>query len=384
MQSSSTRRRARYQARQARAVAAADGAPRPAGERRRDRVRPAAAPTAPPRASGRRRDAAAAVHKYAQPAQTGPRNQPRRDAQVQALTRRRPPPSAVDRHEPRRLADSGSRSRLRDVPDFPEPGRPLQGHHAAARRRRRRSRGRRATSPTRHAGQVDVVVGIEARGFILGAAGGLRARHRLRAGAQGRQAAGRDPGESTTTSSTAPPRSRCTPTPSRPGERVLVVDDVLATGGTAAATCELLERAGAKVVAFEVRGRARPSSAAASVSRTGRPRPVGAPRRHLSGATVTDVAPRHHDCHERGPLRTAGAVLAPSPRPRARRLARGSGGDPRARRQPGARAAAAGGARQPPQGRPVASSSGPTPSPSGPTRARCARAATPTSPTRSP
>ena len=35
------------------------------------------------------------------------------------------------------------------------------------------------------------------------------------------------------------------------GARVLVVDDILATGGTAVATCDLLERAGAKVVAFE-------------------------------------------------------------------------------------------------------------------------------------
>ncbi len=29
------------------------------------------------------------------------------------------------------------------------------------------------------------------------------------------------------------------------------MDDILATGGTAVATCDLLERAGAKVVAFE-------------------------------------------------------------------------------------------------------------------------------------
>jgi adenine phosphoribosyltransferase len=33
-----------------------------------------------------------------------------------------------------------------------------------------------------------------------------------------------------------------------PGERVLIVDDVLATGGTARATAELVERLGAKVM----------------------------------------------------------------------------------------------------------------------------------------
>jgi adenine phosphoribosyltransferase len=34
--------------------------------------------------------------------------------------------------------------------------------------------------------------------------------------------------------------------------KVAVVDDVLATGGTVAATCELLERAGAEVVSISV------------------------------------------------------------------------------------------------------------------------------------
>ena len=35
-----------------------------------------------------------------------------------------------------------------------------------------------------------------------------------------------------------------------PGERVLVIDDVLATGGTAAATARLVERLGAEVIGF--------------------------------------------------------------------------------------------------------------------------------------
>ncbi|BCB74219.1 hypothetical protein Pflav_006290 [Phytohabitans flavus] len=37
-----------------------------------------------------------------------------------------------------------------------------------------------------------------------------------------------------------------------PGERVLVVDDVLATGGTAATTLDLVERAGGTVAGFTV------------------------------------------------------------------------------------------------------------------------------------
>jgi len=37
-----------------------------------------------------------------------------------------------------------------------------------------------------------------------------------------------------------------------PGERVLVVDDILATGGTAAAACTLVERLGAEVVEVAV------------------------------------------------------------------------------------------------------------------------------------
>ena len=55
-----------------------------------------------------------------------------------------------------------------------------------------------------------------------------------------------------TTWSTAPPRSRCTPRTCSAGDRVLVIDDVLATGGTAEASLELIRRAGAEVAGVAV------------------------------------------------------------------------------------------------------------------------------------
>ena len=92
-------------------------------------------------------------------------------------------------------------------------------------RHRRRRQGRRHGGPRVHPRR----------------AGRAGARRRLRAGAQGRQAAARRPTRCPTPWSTARPRSRCTRTRIAPGERVLMVDDVLATGGTAAATRQLVE-----------------------------------------------------------------------------------------------------------------------------------------------
>jgi adenine phosphoribosyltransferase len=141
-------------------------------------------------------------------------------------------------------------SRLRDVPDFPQPGvvfkdfTPLLADGPAF-------GALIADMAARYRGEVDVVVGIEARGFILAAA----VAYELGIGMVPVRKAGKVPGETLTQSydleyGTAEIEVRTDAF--EPGHRVLVLDDVLATGGTAAACAELVERAGASVTAVEV------------------------------------------------------------------------------------------------------------------------------------
>ena len=62
---------------------------------------------------------------------------------------------------------------------------------------------------------------------------------------------------SATISSTAVTASRCTTTRSKSGQRVLIVDDLLATGGTARATVDLVKQLGGQVEGRGVPDRAR-------------------------------------------------------------------------------------------------------------------------------
>ncbi|MFN8077333.1 MAG: adenine phosphoribosyltransferase [Kineosporiaceae bacterium] len=101
------------------------------------------------------------------------------------------------------------------------------------------------------AGGVDLVVGIEARGFILAAPVATA----LGAGFVPVRKAGKLPWR--TLSATyaleyGEAEIEVHEDAVRPGQRVLVVDDVLATGGTAAAAIDLLERLGAVVVELVV------------------------------------------------------------------------------------------------------------------------------------
>lgn len=129
---------------------------------------------------------------------------------------------------------------IREVADFPQPGvlfRDLAPLFADAAAFRTAVDGLVAPVP-----QVDVVIGVEARGFLLGAA----VAYALGAGVVGVRKPGKLPVVSDRESYALEYGAASLELAHgvlRSGQRALVVDDVLATGGTVAATCALAERA---------------------------------------------------------------------------------------------------------------------------------------------
>ncbi|MDC4233229.1 adenine phosphoribosyltransferase [Actinomyces sp. B33] len=103
----------------------------------------------------------------------------------------------------------------------------------------------------RYAGRIDAVAGLESRGFILGAPVAAQ----LGIGMLTIRKAGKLPGrvigvDYALEYGTA--RMEIHPEAVEEGSRVLIVDDVLATGGTAGASVELLRRCGAEIEAIAV------------------------------------------------------------------------------------------------------------------------------------
>lgn len=140
-------------------------------------------------------------------------------------------------------------SHIIDVPDFPQPGvvfkdlTPLFADGEAFRSI--------VDAIVDHYGRdsFDQVVGIEARGFVLAAAVAYAAG----VGVVPVRKAGKLPRETVQTSyqlEYGQASIELHADAFRPGERVLVVDDVLATGGTAEATLRLVEAVGAAVSGF--------------------------------------------------------------------------------------------------------------------------------------
>lgn len=140
---------------------------------------------------------------------------------------------------------------VRAIPDYPQPGvtfrdiTPLLGAGPAL---------NGAVEDLSHrfrAVGVDRVIGIEARGFILGAPVAVA----LGAGFVPVRKAGKLPWAVVREEYAleyGTDKLEIHRDAIHPGEKILVVDDVLATGGTAAATCRLAEALGAHIVGLAV------------------------------------------------------------------------------------------------------------------------------------
>ena len=138
---------------------------------------------------------------------------------------------------------------VRDIPDYPQPGvlfkdiTPLLGNADAF--------GAVVEAMAAAFGPVDKVVGIEARGFILAAP----VAYEIRAGFVPVRKKGKLPSATFAEEYNLEYGSATLEVHQdafAPGDRVLIVDDVLATGGTARATASLVRRAGARVVGVAV------------------------------------------------------------------------------------------------------------------------------------
>jgi adenine phosphoribosyltransferase len=141
------------------------------------------------------------------------------------------------------------KSSIRDVPDYPRPGilfkdiTPLLGDAAMLRLV--------VGAMGAGFGPIDKVTGIEARGFILAAPVACQ----LDAGFVPVRKQGKLPAATYAESYVLEYGTATIEVHTdafAPGERVLIVDDVLATGGTARAAAALVRRAGAEVAGLSV------------------------------------------------------------------------------------------------------------------------------------
>jgi adenine phosphoribosyltransferase len=138
---------------------------------------------------------------------------------------------------------------IRDIPDFPQPGVAFKDITPLLASSDGLAWCVEALADPFTGGPVDKVIGVEARGFIVAAPVAVR----LGAGFIPVRKAGKLPWQVNAENYELEYRVDSLEIHRdalEPGERVLIIDDVLATGGTAAATARLARALGAEVAGF--------------------------------------------------------------------------------------------------------------------------------------
>ncbi|HET6338467.1 MAG TPA: adenine phosphoribosyltransferase [Polyangiales bacterium] len=136
---------------------------------------------------------------------------------------------------------------IRDVPDFPKPGILFKDITPILSDPRAFNLCLDAMAEPYDGKPLDVIVGIEARGFIFGAALASRLRKAfVPARKPGKLPAAKHRVEYQLEYGTDAIEIHTDAI--QPGQQVLIVDDVLATGGTASATCQLVQKLGGQVI----------------------------------------------------------------------------------------------------------------------------------------
>ena len=136
---------------------------------------------------------------------------------------------------------------IREIPDFPKPGILFYDITTLLRDRDGFRLAIDALAEPYAGKNIDLVVGVESRGFILGSA----VADRLNAGFVPVRKVGKLPSKTVRVSYDLEYGTDSLQVHSdaiTPGSRVLIVDDLLATGGTAAATVNLVKGLGGQVV----------------------------------------------------------------------------------------------------------------------------------------
>lgn len=136
---------------------------------------------------------------------------------------------------------------IRNIPDFPQPGIQFKDITPVLADAKLFAQSIDLMTGGLKPGMVDAVVGIDARGFIFAAAAALK----LKAGFVPVRKKGKLPfktHEQTYSLEYGTATIAVHTDALKPGARVLLMDDLLATGGTAAAAATLVDHLGAKIL----------------------------------------------------------------------------------------------------------------------------------------